>query len=691
MKKQLSKERVFYFKRWSRKKYAAFSSLKKLVVIASVSMSCSFLTKPTTSIAQSSSDSNRVMLEEITISAEEFLPETDGLSRTLLRASMQQSEIERVPVSSVNQLLKQLPGFDIRQRGPFATQADISYRGGNFDQTMLLLNGVNFTDPQTGHYSLNLPISPDIIHKIELFNNTTSFLFGASPFSGLLNIVTKPERKNSLSLHLSGGMYGYFNGMASLNLKTGKLSHLIAVNHNRSDGYRHNTDFSITNIFYHLHGDFKKGTLEFQTGYTDKEYGANGFYSLRFPDQYESTETFLTSVSWHKKGRVDWKPTLYYRNNRDCFELIKGQPKENNNYHITHVAGFNFLTSLKSRIGKTSLSVDVRGENVTSTSLGEKLRTPIYSSSFDINFTHARARMTSGVALAHTYARKRWEVDISALFNCFFDMDKKFYLLPAVNVNYHFLQKEKESAIYLATLHWGAASTVRRPTFTDLYYKTGDIVGNSNLLPEKAFTAEMGTKFQITEKNRTDSWLITSASFFTRYGRDMIDYVKHDQDVMWQVINHTDLIFLGTELQMIWKPNNYWNKNFPVTQVALHYSYLFSDKESRGYQSRYILDHLVHNFTVLLNHRIWKDLTIDYTFSYRKRKGEYLSYEVVPEGQNRPFPSYCLLDVRLNYQYSVAKFYLEISNLLNHSYFDIGGVQQPGIWILGGVKCNIGL
>ncbi|MDL2312753.1 TonB-dependent receptor plug domain-containing protein [Bacteroidales bacterium OttesenSCG-928-B11] len=689
MKKQQLKEKVYYFKRWSRKNYAAFSSLKKLVVIATVSMGCSFLAKPTEGIAQTNGDSTVMLLEKITVTAEEMPPETDGLSKGVIQFAITQNEIERVPALSVDQLLEQLPGMEIRQRGPFGTQADISYRGGNFDQTMILLNGVNFSDPQTGHYSLNLPISPEIIQKIELFNNSTSFLFGTSPFSGLINIITKPEDKNSVAVQFSGGMYGYFNGGVDVNVKTGKVKHLLSFNHSRSDGYRHNTDFELTNVFYHLQGDFKKGILEFQSGYADKRYGANGFYSTRFPDQYESTKTFITSISWHSTGKIEWKPTLYYRNNADCFELVKNQPKEKNNYHISHVAGLNFLGSLKSRAGKTSLSVDFRGEDIRSTSLGGILQTPAHSSIFDIDFTNGRTRMISSLSLSHVYKRKGWEASLSALANYFFDLEEKFYFLPAGYVSYQFRAKEKTNSLVDSRLFLSAATSVRTPTFTDLYYKTGDIQGNSNLLPEKAFTAELGYKVNVLKNDRKNAWLYGTVSIFNRLGYRMIDYIKSDDDVLWRTINHTNVNFIGIDMQIAWQPNNFWHDDFPVSQVAIKYSYLYSDKESSGYQSRYVLDHLIHNLTLNLSHAIYKTLTIDYAFSYRKRKGEYTSYAIEQRGQPASYPAYGVLDLKLNYEWRTAKFYVEISNVLNQKYFDIGDLEQPGAWVIGGVRVKI--
>ncbi|ULT25524.1 TonB-dependent receptor plug domain-containing protein [Sphingobacterium sp. E70] len=68
-----------------------------------------------------------------------------------------QEDIQRLPNRSINELLTNIPGVDVRQRGPFGSQADVSIDGGSFEQTAILLNGVKITDPQTAHHNMNLP------------------------------------------------------------------------------------------------------------------------------------------------------------------------------------------------------------------------------------------------------------------------------------------------------------------------------------------------------------------------------------------------------------------------------------------------------------------------------------------------------------------------------------------------------
>ncbi|MCR5744400.1 MAG: TonB-dependent receptor plug domain-containing protein, partial [Bacteroidales bacterium] len=63
--------------------------------------------------------------------------------------------IASAPAETVNDLLKYALGVDVRQRGAMGMQTDISIRGGTYNQVAVLLDGINITDPQTGHNSFD--------------------------------------------------------------------------------------------------------------------------------------------------------------------------------------------------------------------------------------------------------------------------------------------------------------------------------------------------------------------------------------------------------------------------------------------------------------------------------------------------------------------------------------------------------
>ena len=76
------------------------------------------------------------------------------------------------PFQTLEDALRLSPSIDIRERSGKGVQADISIRGGSPDQTMMLLNGINFTDARTGHQTHSLPIDATIFGSKPKAGNT---------------------------------------------------------------------------------------------------------------------------------------------------------------------------------------------------------------------------------------------------------------------------------------------------------------------------------------------------------------------------------------------------------------------------------------------------------------------------------------------------------------------------------------
>ncbi|MDR2685043.1 MAG: TonB-dependent receptor, partial [Prevotellaceae bacterium] len=475
--------------------------------------------------------------------------------------SISREEIAQLPVQDINELLDCLPGIDARQRGANGVQADLSIRGGTFDQVLILLNGVNITDVQTGHYSLDLPILPGAVDKIEILQGTSMNLFGLSAFSGAVNIVTGQTPENKGSISLTAGNFGLFSPSARLNAAKGKFIFSGSVSHSSSTGYAENTDFKINNVF--LQAVFKDsllGKFNFQVGAQTKDYGANAFYSLAYPNQFDATKTLLSSLQWEKFfGKFSLSASAFYRRHHDKFELFrKGTANypAGRNFHLTDIAGGNIKAAYFSKNGKTSFGVEARNEHIFSNVLGDTLKKPekISLEKTDTMFICGKNRLNINYFLEQVLFIKKFSasVGISGNYNSMF----KTNIVFGANAGYEFY---KNSHVYI-----NFNNAVRLPTFTDLYYRSATQQSDPNLKPEESMTVEIGVKYSY-------KGFYLNFSTFCRSGKNIIDWVQYPNETVWRVANHTHINTLGGEVAVGYRGRKY------LKNIELSYSYINSD------------------------------------------------------------------------------------------------------------------
>jgi vitamin B12 transporter len=279
-----------------RKSYSLFRMLNNVVRIGVLAISyhtasASLNLDIMPAMADTTGIKSTIELEEIEVSATRIPAIFPEVARIVQVISNE--ELKKRPANNLADVLRQFQGIDIRQRGPEGIQADISIRGGSFDQTAILLNGINITDPQTGHHNLNIPLSFSQIERIEVLEGPASRVYGPNAFSGAINIITKAKEKNSISASYTYGSHNFSDFDIAGSFKTGQFSQTLSLNQKKSEGYTNNTDFDVQNIFLHSTAKLLTGQLDYQIGYSKKDFGANSFYTPRFPNNLKKPKPSL--------------------------------------------------------------------------------------------------------------------------------------------------------------------------------------------------------------------------------------------------------------------------------------------------------------------------------------------------------------------------------------------------------------
>ncbi|MDE5637957.1 MAG: TonB-dependent receptor plug domain-containing protein, partial [Alistipes sp.] len=271
MKTSGQKERFVCFKRWSRDNYAVFASLHRYCKIGVLSVGMSIILHATAMAEEDLVDSTAVFktmaIESVGVVGNKVNPTRSAMSQTTL---FNRDRGAAAPVQTIESALRLSPAVDVRERGGKSVQADISIRGGSFDQTMVMLNGIDFTDARTGHQTHALPVDVDCVAGVELIDGVA----GVGAYAGAVNVRTVPLRPTYLRLEAVGGQYGYAYGNLSGAVTEGRFTLFAAGSYRQSDGYIHNTDFTKSSAFLRMtYDDVRGGLFDVQAGYPSRAFG----------------------------------------------------------------------------------------------------------------------------------------------------------------------------------------------------------------------------------------------------------------------------------------------------------------------------------------------------------------------------------------------------------------------------------
>ena len=675
-KKQIKATKAFRFKRFARKSYSVFNSLHKSVTIG-VLTGCTLVSAHATSVEpveqmfiQTASDSiPPTELDEVVVTASKVAMPLNLAAKQVTVISRQ--EIERAPVRSIEDLLNYVAGVDILQRGPHGVQADITLRGGSFDQTAILLNGINLTNPHTGHYSFDIPINISDIERVEIVQGPSSLVYGAGAFSGGVNIITKKDTESNVYAKVEGGMHGLFGADTRGAIAGESYTHSLSTGYKRSDGYIPNSDYDIYNLLWQSRFDINGSNIDFQAGLNDKAYGANTFYTAAYPNQFDDTQGLFFSLKGETNGKLKLTPHIYWSRHYDEFQLIReGTPDKpswytDHNYHRSDVFGMNLNMQYASRFGITSFGGEFRNEGILSNVLGNAMEEPIGK------YTKSDNRTNISYYAEHNFILNRITLSLGGLINYNTAVTDKFDFYPAINGTFRATNK---LSLYAS---WNKAT--RMPTFTDLYYTTATHTGNSNLEAELSEAFEVGAKY--------NHHIVKGAiAVFNMAGKNMIDWVKPSPEALWESTNHTQINKKGVETNISFDFKEWLGDNQPINSFNVGYMYIDQERVEDELISNYTLNHLRHKFTAVLHHDLIKNLTLSWNFRWQERNGSYVKYSDLLPGERVDYAPFSILDVKANYKIRNTDFFVNANNIFNSVHVDLGNIPQPGFWLSGGAS-----
>jgi iron complex outermembrane recepter protein len=536
---------------------------------------------------------------------------------------------EELLLNSWMDMLRLDPSLDLRERAPNGVQTDISIRGGNFGQTLVLLNGIRVNDPQTGHHDLDLPIPADGMARVEVLRGSGSTLYGSDAVGGVINVITNQPESSDFNLRLAAGNFGVNQERGSLSLVEGSLAEQLTFSRDFSSGFIPDRDYRNLAFASSTHWLTSWGASNVTVGWDDHPFGADQFYG-NFPS-WEDTKTWFGS--FQQAFGPDTEASLSVRSHSDLYVLYRDDPEIYTNHH----KDFSYVASL--RHNQTISS------NVTLHYGAEFFRDTIVSN----NLGNHQRDYEAGYLSIDVRALRRFSFSAGIRENVYgaFQVESSPSVTGGVWLNSHL------------KLRASASHAFRLPSYTDLYYSDPENVGSPNLRPERAWNYETGLNWTPAPRVRAD------VAIFQLREIDGIDYVLDSLTDIYRAENIDRLQFTGVEASVDTRLSK--RQSFAVRFTGLH----GNSAEYVNLVTKYSFNYPSQNAVVEWNGSFSHGLLARTRVGALNRRGQ---------------SAYGIWDFYGAWGAHAFRPFLQLTNITSTHYEENPGIIMPGRAVVGGVE-----
>ncbi len=539
---------------------------------------------------------------------------------------------------------EQVPGVFVTQRGitgfgvadGAAGRISIRGVGGSPNtQVLVLIDGHPQFMGLFGHPIPDSYASSDA-EKVEVIRGPASILYGSNAMGGVINIITRQQAKEGVSLYGKLG-YGSFNSLTAnvaAGVKYKKLQAFVSYNKDKTDGHRDNSEFNLDNFYTKLSWDLNSHfriwtdlslaryestnpgpvnttdtTFQNPTHYQAME---RGFASAAVENRYEKSQGAL-------KAYVNWgHHTLAY----DDFE------SNDLNYGLMLYQAMNLF----------------RGNTITAGfDFAQYGGYAFNNIDLDpVKFVDTTVMETGAYALIQQEFFKKLTVSAGIRYQ-YHEMFTSAWI-PQVGVSYRVQDN--------TTLRVNVSKGYRSPTIRELFlFKPA----NPDLDPESMWNYEAGLLQRLM-----DNKLSLDLTAFYAAGSNLIETTGVFPDIENRntgSFRHYGLEFQGKYMIV------------PDLNILFNYAWLHADEPTLAAPEHQV--YLQGSYKLK-------------GFSFNL-SGNYIG-NLVTKAEPFTEESYFLLSARVSYTVKdIITFYIDGENLLDQQYEINYGYPMPGISVMGGI------
>ena len=475
------------------------------------------------------------------------------------------------------------PRVDLQSRNMAEAQGDVTIRGGIFENTGFRVGSATLIDAQTGHYSAELPIAPEMLTRPDILIGADNALYGFNSTVGTIS-YSWSQIADGGSLTLGGGDHDLnfqriHHGLSGALCESGEWSWGVEAEMSRSesDGTIQFGDHDFDRSTGRIQILGPNSQTDFFAGYQTKFFGWPGMYTsdafANFPPETENLKTRLFMVN-HKNtyGDYNWiEATAYHRGHKDIYTFNRFTSTSNtihsNKVSAMAVAGGH---TIMPEILTLNYSAQITADEVSSV----KLSTAPFQSR---TYYKLSILPEYRVSLAE---KQHLTLSFGGSFE---DTNRNdFEFSPIVEIKKsETLESGGSNSLFLSYVESTQLIGYNGIAPGGEYYG-----GNANLKRENSSNLELGAKI-----SRTD-WSFEGAVFY-RWDGNLVDWVYNNASKIKRLAENVDIKSSGIELVATKRRKN--------VETIISYTYLDKDEDygdTNVDASFYALNYAKHRFTL---------------------------------------------------------------------------------------------
>lgn len=553
-------------------------------------------------------------------------------------------------------LMEQVPNLMITSRGMMGYGVSTGGSGGMMlrgissasGQLMVLVDGHPQYNGIYGH-SIADSYQTMMTDHVEVLRGPASLLYGSNAMGGVVNIVTREMKKDTVltNVDLGAGSYGTVQAEVANQVKKGKFSSTVAAQFGRSDNHR--PHMGITQ-----YGGYVKLKYDFSEHWNS--YASADVTHFKASNPGPVNDLLLEADQWITRGVVSVGVDNHYKRTSGSISVYDnfGRHKINDGYKVNGGTPQARLFRSKDALAGVSVTQNINMFKGNRLTLGLDYQ-HIYGRAYYTSRETGLVMETPNKQSAHVHNN-----EVAGYVDFHQDVCRWLTLDAGVRYDHHSVVGGEwipQAGLVVRPIKTGelkfvASKGFRNPTMREMYLYPPS---NEDLLPERMWNYEL-------------SWGHRVANDRLKYGVNLF-LIKADniiQTVNKKNINTGEISNKGVEAEIAWTINEHWRLNTnhsylnmknPVVGAPTYKGYLGAEFHLKGWSA---------------------DLGIQQVCGLYTAVGEQAEKE-----------NFTLLNAMLSYRFNrYIKLWVRGDNLLNQSYEINAGYPLPGANFMAGAALS---